>query len=206
MRQSVSNLATDVKSLDCDFLAFSSHKIFGPYGIGVLYAKADLLEAMPPYQGGGSMISDVTWEATTWAAAPHKFEAGTPAIAEAVGLEQALLYVEKLGFENIAAHEHRLISQALDEMKALTGFKILSRAKDHAAILSFTMEGAHASDIGTVLDQQGIAIRAGHHCCQPLMRKLGIPATARASFSIYNTPGEVTAFVASLQKAQEFFR
>lgn len=203
--QAVSNQQVDVQKWDADFLAFSGHKIFGPYGIGVLYGKLTLLEKMEPYQGGGSMISEVTWEKTTWAAVPHKFEAGTPSIADAVGLDMALRYVEDLGFEQIKAHKTQLLTHARKVLAEVPGLKILGHPKEQTAIVSFTMEGAHPSDIGALIDQQGVAIRAGHHCCQPLMRALGVPATARASFSIYNTLAEIDMLKSSLIKAKEFF-
>ncbi len=203
--QSVSNQKVDVQSWGCDFLAFSGHKIFGPYGIGALYGKLSILEQMPPYQGGGSMISEVTWEKTTWAAVPHKFEAGTPSIADAVGLDVALQYVESLGFDAIEAHKKEMLAHALRVLKDVPGLKVIGAPKVQTAIVSFTMDGAHPSDIGALIDQQGVAIRAGHHCCQPLMRRLGIPATARASFSIYNTFDEIDVLKNSLIKAKEFF-
>jgi cysteine desulfurase / selenocysteine lyase len=207
--QGVASLVTDVQKMKCDFLAFSGHKVFGPYGIGVLYGKADLLEAMPPYQTGGSMISQVTWGKTTWAAVPHKFEAGTPEISGAVGLDAALTYVSSVGLEAIARHEHELLVHATRELSEIPDLKIYgplnSSHENKAAILSFTMKGAHPSDVGSLIDQQGIAVRAGHHCCQPLMHRLGIPATVRASFSMYNTKSEVDSLKQSLIKAQEFF-
>jgi cysteine desulfurase/selenocysteine lyase len=203
--QAVSNQPIDVQAWGADFLAFSGHKLFGPYGIGVLYGKLALLEKMDPYQGGGSMISEVTWEKTTWAAVPHKFEAGTPSIADAVGLDMAIRYVEDLGFDQIQAHKKTLLTYALRELAEVPGLKIIGAPKKQTSIVSFTMEGAHPSDIGALIDQQGIAIRAGHHCCQPLMRALKIPATARASFSIYNTLAEIDALKTSLIKAKEFF-
>jgi len=203
--QAVSNQQVDVQTWDADFLAFSGHKIFGPYGIGVLYGKLSLLEKMEPYQGGGSMISEVTWEKTTWAAVPHKFEAGTPSIADAVGLDMALRYVEDLGFAQIEKHKTELLTHARKVLSEVPGLKILGSPKKQTAIVSFTMEGAHPSDIGALIDQQGVAIRAGHHCCQPLMRALGVPATARASFSIYNTLAEIDMLKSSLIKAKEFF-
>ncbi len=203
--QAVQHMKVDVTKLNCDFLAFSGHKVFGPYGIGALYGKAELLEQMPPYQGGGSMISEVTWEKTTWAAVPHKFEAGTPSISSAVALGSALSYVESIGIDAIHAHEMDLLAYATAELKSIDGLRIYGEAKEKSAILSFTIEGAHASDIGSLIDQQGVAIRAGHHCCQPLMRRYGIPATARASFSIYNSRQEVDLLKASLLKAKELF-
>jgi len=203
--QAVAQMPTDVQDLDCDFLAFSGHKIFGPYGIGVLYGKAELLEEMPPYQGGGSMISHVSWEKTTWAAVPHKFEAGTPAIADALGLATALNYLSDLGFDWIREHERDLLQYATEQLKSIQGLRIIGEAENKVPIISFIMEGAHPSDVGALIDQQGVAVRAGHHCCQPLMVRFGIPATARASFSIYNTREEVDILRDSLIKAKEFF-
>lgn len=203
--QAVAQMPSNVQRLDCDFFAFSGHKVFAPYGTGVLFGKAELLEAMPPYQGGGSMISQVSWEKTTWAAVPHKFEAGTPSIADALGLAMALKYVSNLGFDWIMAHEKSLLNYATEQLRSIEGLRIIGEAEHKAAILSFIIEGAHPSDIGSLIDQQGVAIRAGHHCCQPLMKRFGIPATARASFSIYNTRKEVDALKASLLKAKEFF-
>jgi cysteine desulfurase/selenocysteine lyase len=196
---------TDVQELDCDFLAFSGHKIYGPYGIGALYGKMELLEKMNPYQGGGSMISQVTFEKTTWAAVPHKFEAGTPAISGAIGFGEAIKYLQTIGIDAAAAHERMLVEAATRELKSIPGLRLFGDTEHKAAIISFVMEGAHASDIGSLLDQQGIAIRAGHHCCQPLMKRLGVPATARASFAIYNTLQEVEALKQGLIKAKEFF-
>lgn len=204
--QSVSNLPVDVRALDCDFLAFSGHKVFGPYGIGVLYGKSELLEAMSPYQGGGSMISEVTFEKSTWAAVPHKFEAGTPAISGAIGLGAALDYLKnRVGIEAAARHEHELLEYATRELKSIPGLRVVGEAPRKAGILSFLIEGAHPSDIGALIDQQGVAVRAGHHCCQPLMRRYGVSATARASFSIYNTKEEVDILKESLVKAKELF-
>ncbi len=203
--QSVAQMPTDVQALNCDFLAFSGHKVFGPYGIGVLYGKGELLEQMPPYQGGGSMISQVTWEKTTWASVPHKFEAGTPAIADALGLAEALKYVRDLGFDWIQNHERDLLKYATETLNSIEGLRIIGEAKHKAPIVSFIMDGAHPSDVGALVDQQGVAVRAGHHCCQPLMLRFGIPATTRASFSIYNTRQEVDMLKQSLIKAKEFF-
>lgn len=202
--QAVSHQRVDVTAWDCDFLAFSGHKIYAPYGIGVLYGKAELLEAMPPYQGGGSMISEVTWEKTTWASVPHKFEAGTPAIADAVGLKTGIDYVMNLGFDDIKAYKKEILAYAKSTLSEVPGLTIIGSPKEQTSLVSFNLEGAHASDVGALVDQQGVAIRAGHHCCQPLMRKLGVPATARASFTIYNTLAEVDALKNSLLKAKEF--
>jgi cysteine desulfurase/selenocysteine lyase len=203
--QAVSNQKVDVQAWGADFLAFSGHKIFGPYGIGVLYGKMSRLEKMEPYQGGGSMIAEVTWAKTTWATVPHKFEAGTPSIADALGLDHALRYVEALGFDAIKNHKTKLLKHALLTLPDVPGLKVIGHPQEQTAIVSFTMDGAHPSDIGALVDQQGVAIRAGHHCCQPLMRTLGIPATARASFSIYNTVAEIDVLKNSLIKAKEFF-
>lgn len=203
--QAVSNIPVDVQKLDCDFLVFSGHKVFGPYGIGALYGKSELLEMMSPYQGGGSMISEVTFEKSTWAAVPQKFEAGTPSIADAIGLAAALNYLTKIGIETAASHEHAVLEYATRSLKEIPGVRVIGEAPAKASILSFVIDGVHPSDIGSLIDQQGVAIRAGHHCCQPLMRRLGIPATARASFSIYNTFKEVDILKQSLLKAKEFF-
>ncbi|MCM2281969.1 MAG: cysteine desulfurase [Bdellovibrionaceae bacterium] len=203
--QAVQHLKTDVQALDCDFLAFSGHKIYGPYGIGVLYGKADLLEAMPPYQGGGSMIADVTFDKTTYALAPQKFEAGTPAISGAIGLGSAIEYVGSLGLENIERHEQMLLAKATEALRAIPGLRILGEAPKKAAILSFVFDGVHPSDIGSLIDHEGIAIRTGHHCTQPLMRRLGVPATARASFAVYNSVEDVEALQSALVKVKEFF-
>jgi cysteine desulfurase/selenocysteine lyase len=202
--QAIAHIPTDVQQLDCDFLAFSGHKIYAPYGIGVLYGKADLLEAMDPYQTGGSMISEVTFETSTWAAVPHKFEAGTPNISAAIGLGEALKYLRSIGLKNAAAQEKTLLEYATRELADVPGLKIVGQSANKAAIISFVMDGAHASDIGSILDQQGIAIRAGHHCCQPLMRQLGLSGTARASFSFYNTVQEIDVLKQGLIKAKEF--
>lgn len=201
--QAVTQMKTDVRKIGCDFLVFSGHKIFGPFGVGALYGREELLEAMPPYQGGGSMISEVTWERSSWAAVPHKFEAGTPSVADALGLAVALRYVTALGWDAIQKHERDLLDYAYAELAAIHGLTIYGKPRHRAAILTFNMEGAHASDLGALVDQQGVAIRAGHHCCQPLMRRLGVPATARASFSIYNNRQDVDALKAALLKAKE---
>jgi cysteine desulfurase/selenocysteine lyase len=203
--QAVSSLKTDVREMDCDFLAFSGHKIFGPYGIGVLYGKAELLDIMPPYQGGGSMIADVTFAKTTFASAPQKFEAGTPSIADAIALATALDYLSAIGLESVAAYEHELLQYATRELKDIPGLRIIGEALEKAAILSFVLDGIHPSDIGSLIDNEGVAVRTGHHCTQPLMRRYGIPATVRASFSIYNTLQEVDRLKETLIKAKGFF-
>lgn len=203
--QAVQHIKTDVQDLDCDFLAFSGHKLYGPYGIGVLFAKAECLEAMPPYQGGGSMISEVTFEKSTWAAIPQKFEAGTPSISAAIGLGSAIDYVNSLGLENIEHHEQTLLHAATKALKSIPGLRIIGEAPQKAAIVSFVFDGIHPSDIGSLIDQDGVAIRTGHHCTQPLMRRYKIPATARASFSVYNSLEDVEALRSALVKAKEFF-
>jgi len=203
--QAVSHLAVDVSALDCDFYAFSGHKIFGPTGIGVLYGKAALLDAMPPYQGGGDMIRSVTFEKTEYNDLPYKFEAGTPNIAGAIGLGAALDYVSSVGMEAIAAHERDLLAYATSEASRIPGLRIVGTAKDKASILSFVLQGVHAHDVGTILDQQGVAIRAGHHCAMPVMQRFGIAGTARASFALYNTRDEVDALIAGIDQARRMF-
>jgi len=203
--QAAPRMAVDVRDLDCDFYAFSGHKAYGPTGIGVLYGKLALLEAMPPYQGGGEMISSVTFEKTLYNKVPHKFEAGTPDMSGAVGLHAAIDYLNELGMENIAEHEHDLLSYATEKVSAIPGVRIVGTAKEKTGVLSFVMEGVHPHDIGTILDQEGIAIRTGHHCAQPLMERFGIDATARASFGIYNTKEEVDALVRGIEKVREVF-
>ncbi|MFD2207247.1 cysteine desulfurase [Kiloniella antarctica] len=195
----------DVQDLDADFYCFSGHKVYGPSGIGILYGKADLLNSMPPYQGGGEMIDLVTFEKTTYKEIPHRFEAGTPAIVEAIGLGAAIEYIEAIGRENIAAHENGILAYATERLSRISGLTIIGRAKEKASILSFTMQEAHAHDIGTILDRRGVAVRAGHHCAQPLMQRFNLPATARASFGIYNTRAEVDALADALEKVQELF-
>jgi cysteine desulfurase / selenocysteine lyase len=184
---------------------FSSHKLYGPTGVGILYGKQALLEAMPPYQGGGDMISSVTFEKTTYNKVPHKFEAGTPDMSGAVGLRAAIEYLNNLGLENIAAHEHELLDYATQKVSAIPGVRIVGTAKEKAGVLSFVIEGVHPHDIGTILDQEGIAIRTGHHCAQPVMERFGIDATARASFAVYNTKEEVDALVQGIKKVEEVF-
>jgi cysteine desulfurase/selenocysteine lyase len=204
--QAVPHFAVDVQALDCDFYAFSGHKVYGPTGIGVLYGKRALLEAMPPYQGGGDMISSVTFEKTTYNDLPFKFEAGTPDIAGAIALGAALEYIGKLGMESIAAHERDLLTYAAERVGALPGIRLIGTAPERAGVLSFVMEGVHPHDLGTILDREGIAIRTGHHCAQPVMDRFGIPATARASFAVYNTREEIDALVEGLHKAHEVFQ
>jgi len=203
--QAAPHLKVDVQALDCDFYAFSGHKVYGPTGIGVLYGKSALLEAMPPYQGGGDMISSVTYEKTIYNKLPYKFEAGTPDIAGVIGLGAALEYVKNLGMEKIAAHEDTLLEYATRTISAITDIRLIGTAKEKAGVLSFVLGDIHAHDVGTILDQEGIAIRTGHHCSQPVMQRFGVPATARASFGLYNTREEVDALARGIRKVQEVF-
>jgi cysteine desulfurase/selenocysteine lyase len=201
--QAAPHMAVDVQDLDCDFYAFSGHKMYGPTGIGVLYGKAALLEEMPPYQGGGDMISSVTFEKTIYNKIPHKFEAGTPDIAGVIGLGAAITYMNGLGIEAIGAHEHELLTYATEKIGAIPGLQLIGTAKEKAGVLSFVMEGIHPHDIGTILDQEGIAVRTGHHCAQPIMELFGIPATARASFAAYNTTEEIDALASGIERVKE---
>src|SRR6266545_989728 len=203
--QAAPHLAVDVRALDCDFYAFSGHKLYGPTGIGVLYGKAALLDAMPPYQGGGDMISRVTFEKTIYNKLPYKFEAGTPHVAGAIGLGAAIDYVNGLGIDNIAPYEHELLAYATEAVSAISGVRLIGTAREKAGVLSFLLDSIHPHDIGTILDQDGIAIRTGHHCAQPVMQRFGIAATARASFALYNTREEVDALVEGIQKVREVF-
>lgn len=203
--QAVPHFQPDVRALDCDFYVFSSHKLFGPTGIGVLYGKAALLEDMPPYQGGGEMIERVTFERTTWNTLPYKFEAGTPAIAEAVGLGAAINYLNRLDRAAMETAENALLDRANQLVETVPGMSIIGTAKHKVPVMSFKIEGLHPSDIGTLLDQQGIAIRTGHHCAMPLMDFYGVPGTARASFAFYNTLDEVDQLFTALQKVQRLF-
>ncbi len=201
--QAAPHLRVDVRDLDCDFYGFSGHKVYGPTGIGVLYGKDALLNEMPPYQGGGDMIRSVTFEKTEYNVLPHKFEAGTPNIAGAIGLGAALDYVQAIGIENIEAHEHDLLDYATATVTEIPGVTLLGTARRKAGVLSFMVDGIHPHDVGTILDQEGIAVRAGHHCAQPVMARFGVPATARASFAMYNTREDVEALVRGIRKAKE---
>ena len=203
--QAVSHVPVDVRALDCDFYIFSGHKLYGPSGIGILYGKEALLDAMPPYQGGGEMISRVTFEQSTWAPLPHKFEAGTPAIAQAIAFGAAIDYVSAFGLDRIAAHESDLLTYATQRLAAIKGLNIIGTAPGKASVLSFTLDGVHPHDIATVVDRAGVAIRAGHHCALPLMERMGVPATARASFALYNLRSEVDALGEALEQAQGIF-
>ncbi len=204
--QAVPHQPVDVAALGCDFYVFSGHKVFGPSGAGVLYGRLPRLEAMPPFLGGGDMIETVSFEGTTFAAPPQRFEAGTPDIASVIGLGAAVEYLESIGMERIAAYEHSLLVYATERLAEVPGLRILGTAKEKAAVVSFVLEDAHPHDIGTVLDGEGVAIRAGHHCAQPLMKRLGVPATARASLAFYNDRSDVDRLVAALQKTVELFR
>jgi len=203
--QSVVHMGIDVQALDCDFLVFSGHKLYGPTGIGVLYGKEALLDAMPPYQGGGDMIANVTFEKTTFAPLPTKFEAGTPAIAQAVGLGTAIDYLSDLGLERIAAHEASLLAYATARLSAIKPLAIIGTAAHKASVISFIMDGVHPHDIAHVLDSRGVAVRAGHHCAQPVMARFGVPATVRASFGLYNTTAEVDALAEALERVEALF-
>ena len=203
--QAVPHSVVDVRALGCDFYVFSGHKLYGPTGIGVLYGREELLAEMPPWQGGGDMILTVSFEKTTYNDLPWKFEAGTPNISGAIGLAAALDYVEGLGLEAIAAHEHRLLEHATRELERIPGIEIIGTADHKAAVLSFTMDGVHPHDLGTILDAEGVAVRTGHHCAMPVMTFFNIPATARASFGCYNTEADVAGLVAALGKAREVF-
>ena len=203
--QAVPHLRVDVQDLDCDFYCFSGHKMFGPTGIGILYGKAQWLEKMPPYQGGGDMILSVTFDKTTYNAIPYKFEAGTPPIAAAVGLGAAVDYLSEIGMREIAAWELELLTYAQRQLETLPGVRIVGTAADKASVLSFTVAGVHPHDVGTVLNEDGVAVRTGHHCAQPVMQRFGIPATARASFAFYNTFQEIDQLVAGLRRVQKMF-
>ena len=203
--QSVAHMKIDVQALDCDFLVFSGHKLYGPTGIGVLYGKEELLDAMPPYQGGGDMIASVSLERTTYAPLPAKFEAGTPPIAQAVGLGAAIDYVTALGLHRIGAHEAGLLAYATERLSAIKPLTIVGTAVQKASVLSFVMDGVHPHDIAQMLDSRGVAVRAGHHCAQPLMARLGLPATVRATFGLYNTTAEVDALAEALEEVEVMF-
>ncbi len=204
--QAVPHLRVDVRDLDADFYVFSGHKLSGPTGIGVLYGKLELLEAMPPWHGGGSMIRNVTWEKTTFLGAPGKFEAGTPAIAAAIGLGAAIDYLTALGLDRIAAYEHELLAYATARLSSIPGLRILGTAKEKASVISFVVEGIHPHDMGSLLDGEGVVVRAGHHCAQPVMTRFNVPATTRASFAYFNTRDEVDVLVSAVEKAIELFK
>jgi len=204
--QAAPHLRVDVRALDCDFYVFSGHKTLGPTGIGVLYGKAEWLERMPPYQSGGDMIASVTFEKTTYNALPYKFEAGTPHIAGVIGLGVALDYLSGLGLDRVVAYERELLAYGTAALRAVPGVRIIGTAREKASVLSFVVDGVHAHDVGTVLDQAGVAVRAGHHCAMPVMQRFGVPATVRASLAFYNTREELGALVAGLHDVHEIFR
>ena len=204
--QGAPHAVVDVRDLDCDFYAFSGHKLYGPTGVGVLYGKADLLEAMPPYQGGGDMILSVSFEKTEYNVLPYKFEAGTPHIAGVIGLGAAVEYLEALGLDAVAAHEDRLLAHALERLARTPGVRFVGTPERRASLVSFLLDGVHAHDVGTILDREGVAVRAGHHCAMPVMERYGVPATVRASFACYNTETEVDALADGLEKAGRIFR
>jgi len=203
--QAIQHMPVDVQQLDCDFLAFSGHKVFGPTGIGVLYGKEQLLQAMPPYQGGGDMISSVTFEKTQYKNSPYKFEAGTPNISGTIGLGAALGYVDSIGFEKIMPYEQDLLNYATEALSSIDGLRLIGTAKEKASVVSFVIDGVHPHDIGTILDREGIAIRTGHHCTQPVMQRFDVPATSRASLALYNTRDEINALVRGIHKVIKVF-
>jgi cysteine desulfurase / selenocysteine lyase len=203
--QAIVHRKVDVKALNCDFYVWTGHKLYGPTGIGVLWGRRELLERMPPFLGGGDMISSVTYEQSTWAAVPHKFEAGTPAILEGIGLKAAINYVQAIGYDAMAEHEASLTEHALARLSTVPGLSILGQAQDRGGVISFTLDGAHAHDVATLLDRQGIAVRAGHHCAEPLMHRFNLDSTARASCGIYTTHAEIDALADGLLRVREFF-
>jgi cysteine desulfurase/selenocysteine lyase len=203
--QAISHKKVDVQDLDCDFLGFSGHKMFGPTGVGVLFGKMELLEAMPPYQGGGDMIDVVTFEKTTYNNLPHKFEAGTPSISAVIGLGKAVDYIQQVGVENIKKVEDELLAYATEKLSSIPGFKIYGTAQDKASVISFGMEGIHPHDIASLIDKEGVAIRTGHHCAQPLMKFFNVPATCRASLSVYNNKADIDQLYQGLVKVKSFF-
>jgi cysteine desulfurase/selenocysteine lyase len=203
--QAVPHLRVDMQDLGCDFYAFSGHKMFGPTGVGVLYGRCELLEKMPPYQGGGDMISLVTFEKTHYNVLPYKFEAGTPHIAGGIGLGAAIDYLQALDWQGLAEHEHALLSYATESLMSIHGLKIIGTAQQKAGVLSFVFDHVHAHDIGTILDQEGVAVRSGHHCAMPVMQRFGVPATTRASFALYNTTEEIDVLAKAIHRALKVF-
>jgi cysteine desulfurase/selenocysteine lyase len=204
--QAAPHLAVDVREIGCDFYAFSGHKVYGPSGVGALYGRAALLEAMPPWQGGGDMIASVTFEKTTWNEIPYKFEAGTPNVAGTIALGRALDWVGRIGLDTIGAHEDGLLAYGTEALASIPGLRLVGTARQKAGVLSFVLDGIHPHDVGTVLDYEGIAVRTGHHCAQPVMDRYGLPATARASLACFNTREELDALARGVRKAQELFR
>jgi cysteine desulfurase/selenocysteine lyase len=203
--QAAPHVDVDVQAIDCDFFAFSSHKMYGPMGVGALYGKRELLEAMPPYQSGGDMINLVTLEKTTYNTLPHKFEAGTPNVADVVGFGAAVDYVSDIGMAAIAAHERDLVAYATEQLETIDGLRIIGTAVEKASVVSFVIDGIHPHDVGTILDRDGVAIRTGHHCTQLIMEFYGVPATSRASFGLYNTKEEIDALTASIERTKKVF-
>jgi cysteine desulfurase/selenocysteine lyase len=203
--QAVPHMKVDVRNLDCDFYVFSGHKVFGPTGIGVLYGKEQLLEEMPPWQGGGDMIRSVTFEKTTYNDLPYKFEAGTPDIAGVIGLGAAIDYLDQIGMDAVAAHEHDLLEYGTRALESLSGLRLIGTAREKAGVLSFVIDGVHPHDAGTILDREGVAVRTGHHCAQPVMDRFGVSGTTRASLAFYNTREDIDALVAGIQKVKEVF-
>ena len=203
--QAVVHRRVDVQALDTDFYVFTGHKLYGPTGIGVLWGRMALLEAMPPFMGGGDMIGSVSFERSTWAHVPHKFEAGTPPIVEAIGLKRAIEWVEAIGYDAISDHEQAVTDHALTRLAAVKGLRVLGQAQDRGGVISFTLDGAHAHDVATLLDRNGVAVRAGNHCAEPLMRRLGVDSTARASFGIYTTEAEIDVLADTLDRVRAFF-
>lgn len=203
--QAVPHMKVDVRNLDCDFYVFSGHKVFGPTGIGVLYGREQLLEDMPPYQGGGDMIRSVTFEKTTYNELPYKFEAGTPDIAGVIGLGAAIDYLDQIGMDAVAAHEHDLLQYGTKALESISGLRLIGTAREKAGVLSFVLDGVHPHDAGTILDREGVAVRTGHHCAQPVMDRFGVSATTRASLAFYNTKEDVDALVAGIHKVKEVF-
>jgi cysteine desulfurase/selenocysteine lyase len=204
--QAIPHLKVDVQELGCDFYAFSGHKLFGPTGVGILYGRAELLDAMPPYQGGGDMISLVTFEKTHYNVLPYKFEAGTPHIAGGIGLGAAIDYLAGLDWERVAVHEHDLLAYATSALSRIDGLRIIGTAREKVGVISFVFDHIHAHDVGTILDQEGVAVRAGHHCAMPVMQRFGVPATTRASFALYNTREEIDVLVRGIHRALKVFK
>jgi cysteine desulfurase / selenocysteine lyase len=204
--QAIPHLKVDVQELDCDFYAFSGHKLFGPTGVGILYGRSELLDIMPPYQGGGDMISLVTFEKTHYNVLPYKFEAGTPHIAGGIGLGAAIDYLAGLDWERVAAHEHDLLAYATSALSRIDGLRIIGTAREKVGVISFVFDHVHAHDVGTILDQEGVAVRAGHHCAMPVMQRFGVPATTRASFALYNTREEIDVLVRGIHRALKVFK
>jgi cysteine desulfurase/selenocysteine lyase len=198
--QGISHIAVDVQDIDCDFYCFSGHKMYAPMGVGVMYGKENMLNELPPYQGGGEMIKDVSFEKTTYNELPFKFEAGTPSVGDVLGLKTAIEFMENIGIDNIANHEKQLLNYAVEQMKTIDGIRFIGTAPNKTSVVSFLVGDSHPYDVGTLLDKLGVAVRTGHHCTQPIMERYGIPGTVRASFAIYNTMEEIDEFVKALKR------